>query len=77
MSYPNPTKKPYRGKLVWSGMIDSSDSISDTFVTKPVITKLEKTEEAIKNGRTRETDNIGDTRHKTKTNKTKNTTQNV
>ena len=32
---------------------------------------LEKTEEAIKNGQSRETGNIGYTRHMTKTNKTK------
>jgi hypothetical protein len=36
---------------------------------------LEKTEEAIKNGQSRETGNIGYTRHMTKTNKKKNTTQ--
>ena len=31
---------------------------------------LEKTEETIKNGQSRDTDNIGHTRHRTKTNKT-------
>jgi hypothetical protein len=35
---------------------------------------LEKTEEAIKNGQFRETGNIRHTRHRTNTNKTKNTT---
>ena len=35
----------------------------------------EKTEVAVKNGQSRETGNIGHIRHKTKTNKTKNTTQ--
>ena len=38
---------------------------------------LEKTEGAIKNGRSRETDNIGCTKHKTKTNKAKSATQYV
>jgi hypothetical protein len=38
---------------------------------------LENTEGAIKNGQSRETDNIGYTKHKTKTNITKNTTQYV
>jgi len=38
---------------------------------------LEKTEVAIKNWQSRETGNIGYTRHKTKTNKTKSTTQYV
>jgi hypothetical protein len=38
---------------------------------------LEKTEGAIKNGESRETGNSGYTRHKTKTNKTKNTTHYV
>jgi len=38
---------------------------------------LEKTEGAIKYGQSRETGNIGYTRHKTKANKTKNTTQNT
>jgi len=36
---------------------------------------LGNTEEAIKNGQTRETGNIGYTRHRMKKNKTKNTTQ--
>ena len=36
---------------------------------------LEKTEEATKNGQSRDTGNIGITRHRTKKNKTKNTTQ--
>ena len=36
---------------------------------------LEKTEGAIKNGQSRETGNIGYTRHRSKSNKTKNTTQ--
>ena len=40
-------------------------------------TTLEKTEEANKNGQFRETGNAGYTRHKTKTNKAKNTTQYV
>jgi len=35
---------------------------------------LEKTEGAIKNGQSRGTGNIGYTKHKMKTNKTKNTT---
>jgi len=35
---------------------------------------LEKTEKAIRNGQSRETGNIRYTRHKTKTNLTKNTT---
>ena len=39
--------------------------------------RLEKTERAIKNGQFRETGNIGYTRHKMKTNKTKNTTRYV
>ena len=34
---------------------------------------LEKTEGAIKNGQSRQTGNIGNTRHKTKTNKNNNT----
>ena len=38
---------------------------------------LEKTEGAIRNGQSRETDNTGNTRRKTKTNKTKNTIQYV
>ena len=36
---------------------------------------LEKIEVAIKNGQSRDTGNIGYTRHRTKTNKTKSTTQ--
>jgi hypothetical protein len=36
---------------------------------------LEKTEGAIENRKSRETGHIGYTRHRTKTNKTKNTTQ--
>ena len=36
---------------------------------------LEKTEGAIKNGQSRETSNIAYTRHRTKTNKAKTTTQ--
>jgi hypothetical protein len=36
---------------------------------------LEKTEGVIKNGKSRDTGNIGYTRHRTKTNKTNNTTQ--
>ena len=36
---------------------------------------LEKTEGAIKNGQSRDTGNTGWTRHRTKTNQTKNTTQ--
>jgi len=38
---------------------------------------LEKTEGAIRNGQSRETDNSGHTSRKTKTNKAKNTTQYV
>jgi len=38
---------------------------------------LEKTEEQIKNGQSRDTGNIGYTRHRTKTNKTKNTKQKI
>ena len=39
------------------------------------ITTLEKTERVIKNGQSRDTDNIGYARHRTKTNKAKHTTQ--
>jgi len=42
-----------------------------------LIKTLKKTEVAIKNGQSRETGNIGRTRHETKTNKTMNTTQYV
>ena len=38
---------------------------------------LEKTEGAIKNGQSRDIGNIGQTIHKTKTSKTKNTTQTI
>jgi len=38
---------------------------------------LDNTEGAIKNGQSRETGNLGYTRYKTKTNKTKNATQYV
>jgi regulator of RNase E activity RraA len=37
---------------------------------------IEKPEKAIKNGQSRDTDNIGHTRHKAKTNKTKGTIKN-
>ena len=37
----------------------------------------EKTEGAIKNGQSRETGNIGYTRHRKRTNKTQNTTQKI
>jgi hypothetical protein len=36
---------------------------------------LEKTEEAIKNGQSKDTGNIGHTKHRTKINKTQSTTQ--
>jgi len=38
---------------------------------------LEKTEGAIKNGQARDTGNIGHTRHRMETKKSKNTTQNI
>jgi len=51
----------------------SSDSTKKSLGSKN--RTLEKTERAIKNGQARETGNIWYTRHRTKTNKTKNTTQ--
>jgi len=38
---------------------------------------LEKTEGSIKNGQSRDTDNIGHTRHRTKTNKTQKHNQEI
>ena len=44
-------------------------------VLRLFLIKVRETKGAMKNGQSRETGNIGYTRHKTKTNKTKNTTQ--
>jgi hypothetical protein len=54
--------------------MDNPETLA-TLGTQDTGQRLEKTKGAIKNGKSRDTDNIGYTRHRTKTNKTKSTTQ--
>jgi hypothetical protein len=54
--------------------MDNPETLA-TLGTQDTGQRLEKTKGAIKNGQSRDTDNIGYTRHRTKTNKTKSTTQ--
>jgi len=62
-------------QLFWSSQIFDIPQLLSIFCIKETLEK--KNEEAIKNGQSRETGNIGYTRHKMKINKAKNTTQNV
>jgi hypothetical protein len=54
--------------------MDNPETLA-TLGTQDTGQRLEKTKGAIKNGQSRDTDNIGYTRQRTKTNKTKSTTQ--
>ena len=54
--------------------MDNPETLA-TLGTQDTGQSLEKTKRAIKNGQSRDTDNIGYTRQRTKTNKAKSTTQ--
>ena len=56
--------------------MDNPETVT-TLGTQDTGQRLEKTKGTIKNGRSRDTDNIGYTRHRLKTNKTTNKTQNT
>ena len=70
----NDFKEPQRGNFK---QIVKVINIYRKNVLRLFLIKVEETKGAMKNGQSRETGNIGYTRHKTKTNKTKNTTQYV